>query len=194
MSANGHRPAVLLAQAASATANFEASASGRIGPRVVRLDEASAAGDIRIEDLTVESLSNFSSARATTAIFKARACGLVGMGRVCVGAVALTAACLLQGKWMYEVILGTCGIQQIGWATLQCPFTSEEGVGDAPDSYAWDGKRVQRWNVSPHPYGTPWASGDVIGVCADMEAGTLSFVKNGTDMGGETVLLPLSGP
>jgi len=85
---------------------------------------------------------------------------------------------------MYEVILGTCGIQQIGWATLQCPFTSEEGVGDAPDSYAWDGKRVQRWNVSPHPYGTPWASGDVVGVCADMEAGTLSFVKNGTDMGG----------
>ena len=93
-------------------------------------------------------------------------------------------AILLQGKWMYEVILGTCGIQQIGWATLQCPFTSEEGVGDAPDSYAWDGKRVQRWNVSPHPYGTPWAPGDVIGVCADMESGQLSFVKNGTDMGG----------
>ena len=97
---------------------------------------------------------------------------------------------------MYEVILGTCGIQQIGWATLQCPFTSEEGVGDALDSYAWDGKRVQRWNVSPHPYGTPWASGDVIGVCADMEAGTLSFVKNGVDMGGEfrpPALLPPCG-
>ena len=39
----------------------------------MRLDEASAAGDIRIDDLTVESLSNFSSARATTAIFKASA-------------------------------------------------------------------------------------------------------------------------
>ena len=89
--------------------------------------------------------------------------------------------------------LGTCGIQQIGWATLQCPFTSEEGVGDAPDSYAWDGKRVQRWNVSPHPYGTPWASGDVVGVCADMEAGTLSFVKNGTDMGGARCLLAMPG-
>jgi len=94
---------------------------------------------------------------------------------------------------MYEVILGTCGIQQIGWATLQCPFTSEEGVGDAPDSYAWDGKRVQRWNVSPHPYGTPWASGDVVGVCADMEAGTLSFVKNGTDMGGARCLVTMPG-
>jgi Kip1 ubiquitination-promoting complex protein 1 len=94
---------------------------------------------------------------------------------------------------MYEVILGTCGIQQIGWATLQCPFTSEEGVGDAPDSYAWDGKRVQRWNVSPHPYGTPWAPGDVIGVCADMESGQLSFVKNGADMGGDRRSTPVFG-
>lgn len=61
---------------------------------------------------------------------------------------------LLQGTWMYEVTLGTCGIQQIGWATLRCPFNNEEGVGDAADSYAWDGKRVQRWNVNNAPYGT----------------------------------------
>ena len=57
--------------------SFDPSASGRIGPRTVRPDEASAAGDIRIDDLTVESLSNFSSARATTAIFKAGAPVLV---------------------------------------------------------------------------------------------------------------------
>ncbi len=61
------------AQAAEAVSSFDPSTSGRIGPRTVRLDEASAAGDIRIDDLTVESLSNFSSARATTAIFKAGA-------------------------------------------------------------------------------------------------------------------------
>ena len=62
---------VVLAQVAEADTSFDPSASGRIGPRTVRLDEASAAGDIRIDDLTVESLSNFSSARATTAVFKA---------------------------------------------------------------------------------------------------------------------------
>lgn len=61
---------------------------------------------------------------------------------------------MLQGAWMYEVVLGTCGIQQIGWATMRCPFNNEEGVGDAADSYAWDGKRVQRWNVTNAPYGT----------------------------------------
>ena len=32
---------------------------------------------------------------------------------------------------------------QIGWATIYCPFTAEEGVGDAPDSYAVDGKRLR---------------------------------------------------
>jgi len=31
----------------------------------------------------------------------------------------------------------------------------------------------------------PWASGDVIGVCLDLEKGELSFSKNGVNMGGE---------
>lgn len=85
---------------------------------------------------------------------------------------------------MYEVILATSGIQQIGWATIDTPFTAEEGVGDAPNSYAWDGKRVQRWNVSHHSYGSAWSAGDIIGVCVDMEAGTMRFIKNGVDLGG----------
>ena len=53
-----------------------------------------------------------------------------------------------QGKWMYEVTLGTAGIMQLGWATAGCQFSNEEGVGDSVDSYAYDGKRVQRWNIS----------------------------------------------
>ena len=46
----------------------------------------------------------------------------------------------LQGKWMYEVTLGTAGIMQLGWATAGCQFSNEEGVGDSVDSYAYDGK------------------------------------------------------
>ena len=49
---------------------------------------------------------------------------------------------------MYEVTLGTAGIMQLGWATASCQFSNEEGVGDSVDSYAYDGKRVQRWNIS----------------------------------------------
>ena len=37
---------------------------------------------------------------------------------------------------------------QLGWATAGCQFSNEEGVGDSVDSYAYDGKRVQRWNIS----------------------------------------------
>ena len=53
----------------------------------------------------------------------------------------------LQGKWLYEVTLGTGGIMQLGWATHACQFSNEEGVGDSPDSYAFDGKRVRKWNI-----------------------------------------------
>ena len=58
------------------------------------------------------------------------------------------ASASLQGKWMYEVTLGTAGIMQLGWATAGCQFSNEEGVGDSVDSYAYDGNRVQRWNIS----------------------------------------------
>jgi len=55
--------------------------------------------------------------------------------------------------------LYTSGIQQLGWCTITCPFTSEEGVGDAVDSYAYDGKRTRKWNVKCLPYGQNWAAG-----------------------------------
>lgn len=32
---------------------------------------------------------------------------------------------LIIGKWMYEILLGSKGIMQLGWATLQCKFTNE---------------------------------------------------------------------
>ena len=77
----------------------------------------------------------------------------------------------------------TDGVQQLGWCTIDCPFTHEEGVGDAPDSYAYDGGRVKRWNCSPHDYGEAWRVGDVIGVCLDLDDGTITFYRNGRSLG-----------
>lgn len=105
----------------------------------------------------IESHSNFSSIRANV--------------------------CVHKGKWMYEVTLGTAGIQQLGWAPIDCPFTNEEGVGDSPDSYAYDGKRIKKWNVSCANYGQAWTTGDVIGSCLDLDQGTLSFFRNGVSLG-----------
>ena len=42
-------------------------------------------------------------------------------------------ACVFKGHWQYEVQLGSSGIMQLGWTTLQARFTSEEGVGDNQD-------------------------------------------------------------
>ena len=92
-------------------------------------------------------------------------------------------ACVRSGKWQYEVCLRTCGIQQIGWVTDACSFTHEEGVGDASDSYAFDGKRVKKWNVASQPYGQRWECGDVIGCVMDVDNGTVAFYRNGEALG-----------
>ena len=131
----------------------------RLGPATVCIDLDACNGDVNLDEdrLSMESLSNFCSAR--------------------------TNVCVVSGAWQYEVILGTAGVQQVGWATPTCPFTNEEGVGDFPDSYAYDGKRVRKWNVSCHPYGQPWMTGDVIGCCFNVDEGEISFYRNGKPLG-----------
>lgn len=129
------------------------------GEGIVAMDSEGACGDIRFDkrQLHLESQTIFSSARAN--------------------------ACVWKGRWMYEATLGTAGIQQLGWATLSCPFTNEEGVGDAADSYAYDGKRVCKWSESHAAYGQPWVAGDVIGCCLDLERNEIVFFRNGACLG-----------
>lgn len=148
----------------NAETNKLSLAPPRIGPEVCSVDRDSVSGNLEFRrkcrdtlQLCIESHSNFSSFRASV--------------------------CVLKGKWQYEVTLETAGIQQLGWATIVCPFTNEEGVGDAKDSYAYDGKRVRKWNVSSSQYGQPWASGDVIGCCIDLDSREISFYRNGIDLG-----------
>ncbi|RID48062.1 hypothetical protein BRARA_I04608 [Brassica rapa] len=126
---------------------------------VVALEDYSICGEIRIvkPPLVLESLALFSSARAN--------------------------ACIWKGKWMYEVALETSGIQQLGWATIACPFTDQKGVGDADDSYAFDGRRVSKWNNESEPYGQSWVAGDVIGCCIDLDCDEISFYRNGVSLG-----------
>ncbi|XP_022132552.1 E3 ubiquitin-protein ligase RKP isoform X2 [Momordica charantia] len=130
-----------------------------LGPNVVCIEKVSICGDMRIvkPPLIMESFSMFSSSRAN--------------------------ACVWSGKWMYEVILETSGIQQLGWATLACPFTDHEGVGDADDSYAFDGRRVRKWNKEAERYGQSWVVGDVIGCCIDLDRNEISFYRNGISLG-----------
>ncbi|KAL8160739.1 hypothetical protein V2J09_002276 [Rumex salicifolius] len=136
----------------------------------VTVDESSISGDLRIikPPSLVKSLAIFSSVRAN--------------------------ACVWKGKWMYEVILETAGIQQLGWATLSCPFTDRMGVGDAEDSYAYDGKRVKKWNEEEGSYGQPWVPGDVIGCCLDLDNDIILFYRNGISLGVAFLGLRKMGP
>ncbi|XP_035243538.1 E3 ubiquitin-protein ligase RNF123 [Anguilla anguilla] len=133
---------------------------GRLGPPTVVLDHTSGfEGLLFVDDdlLGVIGHSNFSSIRATTCVFK--------------------------GKWVYEVLISSQGLMQIGWCTLNCRFNQEEGVGDTPDSYAYDGNRVRKWNVTTTNYGKSWAAGDIVSCLIDLDEGTITFCLNGQSLG-----------
>uniref|UniRef100_A0A672MYM2 Ring finger protein 123 n=1 Tax=Sinocyclocheilus grahami TaxID=75366 RepID=A0A672MYM2_SINGR len=138
----------------------EDNIEGCLGPSTVVLDHSSGfEGLLFVDDdlLGVIGHSNFSSIRATT--------------------------CAYKGKWVYEVLISSQGLMQIGWCTLNCRFNQEEGVGDTPDSYAYDGNRVRKWNVTTTNYGKSWAAGDIVSCLIDLDEGTITFCLNGQSLG-----------
>ncbi|KAM4583209.1 E3 ubiquitin-protein ligase RNF123 isoform 3-T4 [Fundulus diaphanus] len=62
-------------------------------------------------------------------------------------------------------------------------FPPQEGVGDTPDSYAYDGNRVRKWNVTTTNYGKSWAAGDIVSCLVDLDEGTITFCLNGQSLG-----------
>ncbi|GFR16698.1 e3 ubiquitin-protein ligase RNF123 [Trichonephila clavata] len=132
---------------------------GIIGPEKVIFDVSSNVGSLVIDRdrLGLSSQSNFSSIRAN--------------------------CCVYKGRWQYELMLGSKGVMQIGWATINCKFSQEKGVGDTPHSYAYDGHRIRKWNVSTYKYGESWLTGDVIGCAIDLDKGLIGFYRNGNYLG-----------
>ncbi|XP_073793682.1 E3 ubiquitin-protein ligase RNF123 isoform X3 [Danio rerio] len=144
----------------NATEDGRDQTEGSLGPSTVVLDHSSGfEGLLFVDDdlLGVIGHSNFSSIRATTCVYK--------------------------GKWVYEVLISSQGLMQIGWCTLNCRFNQEEGVGDTPDSYAYDGNRVRKWNVTTTNYGKSWAAGDIVSCLIDLDEGTITFCLNGQSLG-----------
>ncbi|XP_076313486.1 E3 ubiquitin-protein ligase RNF123-like isoform X1 [Tachypleus tridentatus] len=133
--------------------------TGRLGPKHVVFDSNTSVGGLNIdkEKLGLFGQGNFSSILSNT--------------------------CVYRGKWQYEVMLGSVGVMQIGWATSGCKFSKEKGVGDTPDSFAFDGSRIQKWNVTSHKYGEPWSLGDIIGCVIDLDNGKMAFYRNGVSLG-----------
>jgi Kip1 ubiquitination-promoting complex protein 1 len=85
---------------------------------------------------------------------------------------------VFDGEYYFEVNLKTDGLMQIGFCTLQTPFTTSRGVGDDPTSYAFDGHRVKIWNNQSKSYGEAWSAGDTIGASIDFQSKSISFYRN----------------
>ncbi|XP_055377471.1 E3 ubiquitin-protein ligase RNF123 [Condylostylus longicornis] len=92
-------------------------------------------------------------------------------------------ACVYGGKWMYEIQLHTKGVMQIGWCSNKCTFTADTGVGDTKLSYGFDGSKQQIWHVHTSKYGEKWQSGDILGICLDVDDETIEYYRNGVSMG-----------
>lgn len=72
---------------------------------------------------------------------------------------------------------------QIGWCSSKCTFTQDTGVGDTKNSYGFDGSKQRIWHVHTRKYGPYWRSGDVFGVCLDMDDGKIEYYRNGVSLG-----------
>ena len=69
------------------------------------------------------------------------------------------------------------------------------GVGDDLHSWAGDGVRQQSWHGGEGAgFDAAWATGDVVGVAADLDAGRLHFAVNGAwACAFEGIAVPASG-
>ena len=102
--------------------------------------------------LDVEAVSNFVSIRANTAVFKE--------------------------TFYYETTLLSDGLMQIGWCSINTNFDNSNGVGDSPNSYAYDGYRVEKWNVEHSNFGQRWTVGDVIGTLINLNTREILYWRN----------------
>ena len=109
--------------------------------------------------------------------------GFLSLGNAYEFTTAAAGVQVSRGKWVYEVTLFSSGLLQMGWAVAGCGNTEHVGVGDFLNTYAFDGHRVQKWNVASHPYGTAWEIGDVVSNCIDLDNATIDWYLNGQHLG-----------
>eukprot|EP00929_Paragymnodinium_shiwhaense_P096816 TRINITY_DN5851_c0_g1_i1.p1 TRINITY_DN5851_c0_g1~~TRINITY_DN5851_c0_g1_i1.p1 ORF type:complete len:868 (+),score=246.36 TRINITY_DN5851_c0_g1_i1:131-2734(+) len=85
---------------------------------------------------------------------------------------------IVQGKYMFEVEIIE-GMTRVGWSA---GFAKHElGIEDKSFGYGSTGKKS--WNRKFEDYGEEYAEGDIIGCLLDREKQTISFAKNGRELG-----------
>jgi len=103
------------------------------------------------------------------------------------------------GKWYYECKLLTYGQMRFGWCTEKCTMVtnSYNGIGSDSESWGYDGSCQKAFFGSSNSdtrYGEYWSNGDIIGTVLDLENKTISFYRNGKDMGVAFSNIPTNEP
>ena len=91
--------------------------------------------------------------------------------------------CIFKGKWCYEVLLVTNGSFQIGFSQYNSVFSKLNGIGNDLLSYSYDGYKKVSLHKNKFSYGNNWDSGDIIGVCIDLDNKILEYFLNGKKLG-----------
>lgn len=87
--------------------------------------------------------------------------------------------------WYYEVLIITPGVMQIGWATKDSNFLSDDGYGIGDDKYsiAFDGCRKLIWhNAQSVAHNlSAWQHGSVLGCLLDLQQQEAIFSLDGQE-------------
>ena len=104
------------------------------------------------------------------------------------------------GRVFFEARIDVAvGCVQLGWISDGFARSDKpsdgDGVGDDLHSWAGDGLRQQRWHGGElDGFDAAWATGDVVGVAVDLDAGRLHFAVNGAWAGAfDGIAVPASG-
>lgn len=89
-----------------------------------------------------------------------------------------------SGKWYWEVTINAVSVADVGVANSTMPLTNYIGQDNNSWGYLSSGTKVfSDGGTGGVAYGASFTTGDVISVAVDLDAGTISFYKNGTSQG-----------
>eukprot|EP00759_Apiculatamorpha_spiralis_P020039 PhF_6_TR25617/c0_g2_i1/m.35972/K13177/DDX1; ATP-dependent RNA helicase DDX1 len=91
---------------------------------------------------------------------------------------------LTKGRWMYEVQVldvgkSGQGIVRVGFSTMNAALD----LGTDHNGFGYGGKKKKSTNNTFEDYGDFYTAGDTITCCVDCDARTISYCKNGKELG-----------